>query len=151
MFGHFDLECFPKTSGSKGLQVYVPLNTKTDYDETKPFARAIAQLLEKQTAEGGPLEDEQGRAQGQGLRRLVPEPPAQDDDRRLLAAGARAAHRLDPGDLGRGRAGAAERDDPDLLVFEAAEVLERFEQHGDLFAPVLEKKQRLPNIAKMAG
>ena len=34
-----DLECFPKTSGSKGLQVYVPLNTKVTYDETKPFAR----------------------------------------------------------------------------------------------------------------
>ncbi len=49
MFGRFGLECFPKTSGSKGLQVYVPLNARTSYDETKPFARAIAQLLEKQT------------------------------------------------------------------------------------------------------
>ena len=47
---HFGLECFPKTSGSKGMQVYVPLNSRRpSYDETKPFARAIAQLLEKQT------------------------------------------------------------------------------------------------------
>ena len=50
LFGHFGVECFPKTSGSKGMQVYVPLNSpKTSYDETKPFAKAIAQLLEKQT------------------------------------------------------------------------------------------------------
>ena len=50
LFDHFGVECFPKTSGSKGMQVYVPLNTpKTSYDETKPFAKAIAQLLEKQT------------------------------------------------------------------------------------------------------
>jgi bifunctional non-homologous end joining protein LigD len=49
LFGHFGVECFPKTSGSKGLQVYVPLNNEVTYEETKPLARAIAQLLEKQT------------------------------------------------------------------------------------------------------
>ncbi len=49
LFGHFGVECFPKTSGSKGMQVYVPLNAKASYEETKPFAKAIAQLLEKQT------------------------------------------------------------------------------------------------------
>ncbi len=42
------LECFPKTSGSKGLQIYVPLNTPVTYDDTKPFAHALARLLEKQ-------------------------------------------------------------------------------------------------------
>ncbi len=50
LFDHFGLQCFPKTSGSKGLQVYVPLNSKkVSYETTKPFAKAIAQLLEKQT------------------------------------------------------------------------------------------------------
>jgi bifunctional non-homologous end joining protein LigD len=57
LFGHFGVECFPKTSGSKGLQVYVPLNDDEvtyeadgpDGQGTKPLARAIAQLLEKQT------------------------------------------------------------------------------------------------------
>src|SRR6202163_3317249 len=46
IFEHFNLQSFPKTSGSKGLQIYVPLNTPTSYDVTKPFARALAQLLE---------------------------------------------------------------------------------------------------------
>ena len=49
MFGHFGVESFPKTSGSKGLQVYIPLNSRPHYETTKPFAKAIAQLLEKQT------------------------------------------------------------------------------------------------------
>ena len=46
IFDHFGLQSFPKTSGSKGLQVYVPLNTPTSYDQTKPFAHAVARLLE---------------------------------------------------------------------------------------------------------
>src|SRR6188768_1191074 len=47
VFDSLGLECFPKTSGSKGLQVYVPLNTAVTYEKTKAFAHAIAQLLEK--------------------------------------------------------------------------------------------------------
>src|SRR5689334_10614634 len=46
IFSRFGMESFPKTSGSKGLQIYVPLNTAVTYDETKPFAKAIARLLE---------------------------------------------------------------------------------------------------------
>src|SRR5205807_1662103 len=46
-FAHFGLQGFPKTSGSKGLQIYVPLNTPTKYEVTKPFAHALAQLLEQ--------------------------------------------------------------------------------------------------------
>src|SRR5438270_2246336 len=46
IFEHFGLQSFPKTSGSKGLQIYVPLNTPTKYESTKTFAHALAQLLE---------------------------------------------------------------------------------------------------------
>src|SRR5204862_8133427 len=47
MFAGIGLESFPKSSGSKGLQVYVPLNNATTYEQTKPFARAVAQALER--------------------------------------------------------------------------------------------------------
>ena len=47
LFARFGLDAFPKTSGSKGLQVYVPLNTAVSYDQTKMFAKALARLLEK--------------------------------------------------------------------------------------------------------
>ncbi|HXV05928.1 MAG TPA: hypothetical protein VFP23_08525, partial [Solirubrobacterales bacterium] len=42
--------------------------------------------------------------------------------------------------------GALDRDDRDCLVFEAADVLKRIERQGDLFAPVLELKQKLPEL-----
>src|SRR3979411_2782793 len=48
IFEQFGLQSFPKTSGSKGLQIYVPLNSPTSYDQTKPFAHALARLLEDQ-------------------------------------------------------------------------------------------------------
>src|ERR687887_474526 len=51
LFAALGLETCVKTSGSKGLQAYVPLNTDVTYDDTKPFAQAVAQLLEKQHPE----------------------------------------------------------------------------------------------------
>ena len=44
----FGLESFPKTSGSEGLHFYVPLNTPITFDQTKPFAHAMAMLLEQE-------------------------------------------------------------------------------------------------------
>src|SRR6266550_3919045 len=47
MFENLGLQSFAKTSGSKGLQLYVPLNSPdVTYAQTKPFAKAVAELLE---------------------------------------------------------------------------------------------------------
>ena len=51
LFGQLGLESVAKTSGSKGLQIYVPLNGDTSYEQTKPFARRIAELLEARMSE----------------------------------------------------------------------------------------------------
>src|SRR5215813_8684385 len=48
IFAGFGVQAFAKTSGSKGLQVYVPLNTPVTYDQTKDLSRALAQLLENE-------------------------------------------------------------------------------------------------------
>jgi bifunctional non-homologous end joining protein LigD len=48
VLSRLDLEAFPKVSGSKGIQIYVPLNTAVTYEETQPFARAMAELLAKE-------------------------------------------------------------------------------------------------------
>ena len=116
LLGHFEVECFAKTSGSKGMQIYVPLNTATSYEETRPFAQAIAQLLAKaDRPTGDRLEDGQKvDAQRQGLHRLVPEQRAQNDDRRLLAAGARTAHGLHPDQPGRRSTSAPRASDADV-------------------------------------
>src|SRR5438445_3804 len=51
IFDRFKLKAFAKTSGSKGLQIYVPLNTPVTYDETKAFSHALARLLEQEHAD----------------------------------------------------------------------------------------------------
>src|SRR6188474_2362725 len=48
VFDGFGLQSFPKTSGSKGLQLYVPLNSATTYDKTKAFAHGLAEKLERE-------------------------------------------------------------------------------------------------------
>ena len=145
LFGDLGLESFPKTSGSKGIQVYVPLNTKITYDQTKPFARAVAQLLE--TPGPGPrrLADGEEPAQGQGARRLEPERRAQDDGLRLLATGRERPTVSTPVEWEEVER-ALRREDPDLLRFEAGDVLKRVKKSGDLFAPVVELKQKLPDL-----
>ena len=45
------LRCFAKTSGSKGLQLYVPLNTPHTHEHCSSFALAVAQVLEKHHAD----------------------------------------------------------------------------------------------------
>ena len=47
MFSSLGLEVFIKSSGSKGMQAYIPLNTPATYSETTPFAKSVAQTLEK--------------------------------------------------------------------------------------------------------
>jgi bifunctional non-homologous end joining protein LigD len=149
MFGHFDLQCFPKTTGSKGLQVYLPLNTKSHYDETKPFARALAQLLEKQT---GKVVSKMSKEIRKGK---VFVDWSQNHPRKTTVAvySMRARERptvstpVSWDEVER----CAKKGEADLLVFETSDVLKRVEKHGDLFAPVLELEQKLPSFAQLAG
>ena len=151
LFSHFGLECYPKTSGSKGLQVYLPLNNpRTDYDETKPFARAIAQLLEKQypkeVLSRMPKIERTGKvfidwSQNHPRKTTVAVYSLRAKPRPTASTPISWDEVSD----------ALERNDPECLVFEAGEVVSRFEEHGDLFAPVLERKQKLPKFDEIAG
>lgn len=149
MFSAFGLESFPKTTGSKGLQVYVPLNNpRTRYDRTKPFALAVARLLEKQTP------DQVVSKMPKELRKgKVFVDWSQNHQRKTTIAvySLRAREHptvSTPVRWGEVEAGL-EADDAGLLRFEAADVLERIEVHGDLFAPVLELSQRLPALREL--
>lgn len=144
LFDQLGIECFPKTSGSKGMQVYVPLNTATTYDETKPFARSVAELLER----------EQPKRVVSNMRKDLRKGKvfvdwSQNDEHKTticvysLRAKARptVSTPLTWEEVEQGAGGT-----PEDLVFVAEEVVERAEQLGDLFRPVLELKQRLPKL-----
>ena len=146
LFAHFDVECFPKTSGSKGMQVYVPLNTpRVSYDQTKPFAKAIAQLLEKQTPEK--VVSKMKKVERKG-RVFVDWSQNHRSKTTVAVYSLRARERptastpLTWDEVER----VAESGDGSSLVFEAGRVLKRIEKHGDLFAPVLELEQKLPKL-----
>jgi bifunctional non-homologous end joining protein LigD len=145
MFGDLGVECFPKTSGSKGLQVYVPLNTDVTYATAKPYARAVAQLLERQ------YPDEITSKMTKKLRRgKVFVDWSQNTETKTTVAvySLRAKERptvSTPLEWDEVEA-LAEDGDPDAVIFEASDVLERVEQRGDLFAPVLELEQELPGL-----
>ncbi len=101
MFENLGLESHAKTSGSKGLQVYVPLNSEqVGYEQTKPFARSVAELLEGDEPGSRRLADDEGAAHRQGADRLEPERPPQDDRVRVLAAPDRPAHGFDARGVG---------------------------------------------------
>jgi bifunctional non-homologous end joining protein LigD len=148
MFKEFGLEAFAKTSGSKGLQVYVPLNTAVTYDVTKPFAHAVARVLEarhpqlivsdmKKTLRVGKVfvdwsqnDDHKTTINVYSLRAkerpTVSTPVTWEEVEQCLR-----------------------KRDPELLVFLSEQVLERVAKNDDLFEPVLTLKQQLPKVKDM--
>jgi bifunctional non-homologous end joining protein LigD len=135
------LESFAKTSGSKGLQVYVPLNVEgVDYDHgTKLLSQALARHLE---AEHPTLIVSQQKKELRRGKVLIDW--SQNDEHKTTVAvySLRARERPTVSTPVRW----SELDDPAALEFEAADVLERVERHGDLFAPVVELEQELPSL-----
>jgi bifunctional non-homologous end joining protein LigD len=145
LFKNLGLACYPKTSGSKGLQIYVPLNTPVTYDDTKPFAHAIALLLEKQMPE---LVVSSMKKSIRGGKVLVDWSQNDDHKTTVCVYSLRARERPTCSTPVRWEEveDALEQGSPEPLVFEAGEALERVEQHGDLFEPVLKQKQKLPSL-----
>ena len=144
LFEDFGMQSFPKTSGSKGLQVYVPLNApKMGYERTGTFAHAIALLLEKQ------YPDEVVSKMTKKLRKgKVLFDWSQNNRHKTTVAVYSLRAKQHPT-----ASTPVEWDElesvlramkPDRLRFEAGQVLKRIEKHGDLFAPVLKLRQRLP-------
>ena len=147
LFGHFGVECFPKTSGSKGMQVYVPLNSpKTSYDETKPFAKAIAQLLEKQTPDQVVSKMKKVERKGKVFVDWSQNHRSKTTIAVYSPARPRAADRLDPGHLGGGRARPPTAATAPTSSSRPAPCSSGSSSHGDLFAPVLELQQELPEL-----
>jgi bifunctional non-homologous end joining protein LigD len=148
LLGAVGLECWPKTSGSKGLQVYVPLNTPATYDDTKPFANAVARLLERRHPDLVVARMTRSLRAGKVLVDW-----SQNDRNKTTVCVYSLRARPRPtvstplrwSEVER----AARTRRADALAFEAADVLARVERHGDLFEPVLTLEQRLPSADRV--
>jgi bifunctional non-homologous end joining protein LigD len=140
------LECFPKTSGSKGMQVYVPINQpKVTYDHTKPLSKALAQHMEREHPDLVVSSQKKSLRPGKVLIDW-----SQNDAAKTTVSvySLRAKERptvstpLEWEEV----ESALRSSDADALVFDADQVLERVVERGDLFSPVLQLRQRLPEL-----
>ncbi len=145
IFDHLKLQSFPKTSGSKGLQIYVPLNTKTNYEETKSFARALAHLLEDQHRNLVVSDMKKALRTGKVLVDW-----SQNDEHKttigVYSLRAREHPTVSTPVTWEEVERCLKKKDVKLLVFEAEQVLKRVEKQGDLFAPLETLKQKLPKL-----
>ena len=139
------LECVVKTSGSKGLQLYLPLNTPATHDGTAAFSRTIAQLLEqahpdrvvslqrKELRKGKVLVDWSQNSRHKTTVCVYSLRAREQPTVSTPLAWDEVEEAVDAGDASR-------------LVFEATDMLARVEEHGDLFAPALTLRQELPAL-----
>jgi bifunctional non-homologous end joining protein LigD len=140
------LESFPKTSGSKGLQLFIPLNTPVTYAKTKPFAHALAERLERDHPAAIVSKMQKSLRAGKVLIDW-----SQNDGHKTTVCAyslrAREHPTVSTPVTWEEVTQAVKTKDPRRLVFEPDAVLKRMEKLGDLFAPVLRLKQRLPASA----
>jgi len=147
------LQSFAKVSGSKGMQVYAPLNTRITYEETQPFARELAEQLEQAHPE---------LVVTRMPKALRPQKVFIDwsqnsDFKTTVAVYSLRAKREQPyvslpfswEELRR----AVRKNDPAALHLDPTAALRRVEKVGDLFQPVLELRQSLeaPRRTRTAG
>jgi bifunctional non-homologous end joining protein LigD len=150
IFEHFGLQSFPKTSGSKGMQIYVALNTPTTYDATKLFANALARLLESEHRDLVVSDMKKELRVGKVFVDW-----SQNDEHKttigVYSLRAREHPTVSTPVTWEEVERALKKKDASWLVFEAGQVLERVEKMGDLFGPLLKLKQKLPDLAGIGG
>jgi bifunctional non-homologous end joining protein LigD len=143
LFDRLGLQAFAKTSGSKGMQVCVPLNTGTSYAVTKPYARRLADLLEQR------LPDVVTARMTKRLRpgKVLVDWSQNDGHKTTVSAySVRARERPTVSTpVSWEEVARCQQDgDPGVLTFTTEEVLDRVASQGDLFAPLESLQQELP-------
>ncbi len=145
IFEQLGIEGFPKTSGSKGLQVYVPLNSGATYTKTRAFALELAELLERTHPDLVVSNMKRDLRKGKVLVDW-----SQNNQHKttvcVYSLRAKATPTASTPVTWDEVEKCLKKEDPELLSFESSEVLKRIDKHGDLFAPVLELEQKLPKL-----
>ena len=146
MFDDLGLAAYPKTSGSKGMQVYLPLNSTHSYEETKAFAHATAGLMEEKMPDLVVSEMKKELRKGKIFIDW-----SQNDFFKttvcVYSLRAREAPTVSTPLKWEEVSSTADAGDPDILRFTYDAALARAEEHGDLFADVLTRVQKLPTLS----
>jgi bifunctional non-homologous end joining protein LigD len=143
LLAEMNLQSWAKTSGSKGLQLYVPLNTPATFDQTKALSRALAEYLEREHPE---LVVHRMLKSLRGGKVLVDWSQNDEHKTTVNVYSLRAKERptVSTPVTWDEVAGCLKKKDPEMLTFTSDQVLERVDQMGDLFEPVQTLKQKLP-------
>lgn len=145
LLSQMNLQGFPKSSGKKGMHLNVPLNTPTTYEESKGFARALAMLLEKHH----PDRITSNMRKDLRKRKVFVDWSQNDQHKSTVAVYSlrvTGTPRVSMPVTWEEVEQAAERGDYSGLLFEADAALARVEKLGDLHAPMLTLKQKLPAL-----
>jgi bifunctional non-homologous end joining protein LigD len=146
LFDSLGLSSFAKTSGSKGLQVYLPLNTPgVSYEQTKPFARAVAELLERER----PAQVVSNMKKSLRTGKVLVDWSQNDPHKTTVCAyslRAKETPTVSTPVTWEEVSACAKAGDPGVLTFDSQAAIRRVEAHGDLFAPALQRKQKLPRL-----
>ena len=137
------LQSFAKTSGSKGLQVYAPLNTPVTYDQTKELSRAFAELLEREHP--NLVVSKMAKALRKG--KIFVDWSQNDEHKTTICVyslRAKDEPTVSTPVTWDEVANCLKKKKADLLKFRCDKTLARVEKMGDLFAPVEKLKQKLP-------
>jgi bifunctional non-homologous end joining protein LigD len=139
------LESFPKTSGSKGLQIYVPLNSAVTYEQTKTFSHAAAEHLERLHPQKIVSKMQKNLRGGKIFIDW-----SQNDEHKttvnVYSLRAKEHPTVSTPVTWDEVANALKKKNAKLLTFETKDVLKRVEKLGDLFVPVLKMKQKLKSF-----
>jgi bifunctional non-homologous end joining protein LigD len=132
------------------MQVYVPLNSKTSYEQTKSFAYAVARLLEQEHP--GLVVSDMKKAVR--TNKVFVDWSQNDEHKTTISVyslRAREHPTVSTPVTWDEVEQALKKKDAKRLVFEAKDVLARLEKMGDLFEPVQKLRQTLPRLAGLAG
>lgn len=139
------LQSVVKTSGAKGLQVYLPLNGSVNYGQTKPFAHAVARLLEREHPDLVTSRMSRKLRTGKVLIDWSQNDPHKTT---VCVYSLRAGDQPEvstPLTWGQVRDALSGKSEPSLSL-RPETMLERVSADGDLFKPALELIQNLPNL-----
>ena len=142
------LKSFAKTSGSKGLQLYVPLNTPVTFDQTKDVARRLAQHME------GEHPDLVTSKMSKALRKgKIFVDWSQNDQHKtticVYSLRAKDEPTVSTPVTWQEVESCLKKKKADLLKFRSDQTLARVKKLGDLFGPVEKLKQKLPKNWKI--